>query len=268
MKKNREERHRTAVLVLDLEDRFARDRRLHGPHPRPFGPLWFYLLGRPAANGGDKQYFEEPWEMEIQRSPSGYHLFLDRIRLPDGRQSLARLSEGQYLVGVKSRLYRPAEAQVGLSDPGRDLMKELEDTGKITVPYEKIDLLPGYAYPFPQLNGVPGPQAATLLRGAIPQTDGLDLSRITVSTETNAKADAGDDYLRYTTDKAGQWQWVLIFPPAETEKKVSLRFFLPNDEEPIELEDVSIKPGSQNTLSVDDRKKLKKDLEDRLGSTG
>jgi hypothetical protein len=259
---NYAKRHRTAVLVFDLEDKFARDRRLHGPHPRPFGPISFYLLGRPAANGGQPQYFEERWKMVMQRNPSGYYLFSDVVRLPDGRKWQARLPAGEYLVRVESLYYRPEQAAIelpGPQDPGEEI-----DVEQINFPSMFFDLLPGYAYPFPQLNGVPGPQSPTLLRGSIPRITGLDVVGIEVSAEKDVDEDKRK-YLTYRTDEAGQW--VLVFPKAESEEDVALSFTLPSGASTT-VEQITIKPGWQNTMNPDKRKELKDKLKEVLPPPG
>lgn len=261
---NYELRHRTAVLVLNLEDKFARERRLRGPHPRPFGPLKFYLAGRSAGPDEEPQYFKEPWEMVMQRNPSGYHLFFDLVKSSDGTTRQARLPEGDYLVRVESLYYRPEEKEIAFPGP-RDPEKEI-DVGKIALPNGFFDLLPGYAYPFPQLNGVPSDNAPTLLRGSIPKVAGLDLTGITVFPEGAAEDKEG--YLTYITDEAGQW--VLFFQEFKPKElaDVTINFKLPSPTITIQLEEVTIKRGHQNSLSPENSKRLEDKLKEALGVPG
>lgn len=223
------------VLIFDLEDVYARDQRYSGPHPRPGGPLKFWLVGQ-VVNGAPTPW-PEPLEMVVVENPSGYHLFFGEVRMSadevrqTGRaQPNARRIElaGRYMVQVTGQGYqsvRRDDIEVPMPDPN------LPGSG---APYH-FDLLPGWAYGFPNTypmrpDGITGPCAPgnaaessgpTLLRGSLHQFDGTPLADAVVRLDGVANSPT------YTTDASGQW--VLAFPNTWASGPVTVRVTRPPD---------------------------------------
>src|SRR6266511_6423250 len=111
-----ERRTLTAILILDLEDAFARSRGRPGEHPRPFEPLRFFLVARDIR--GTVTKFEPPIELEMARNASGYHLFFGQQKIygPRGEKSTRRLDlpPGKYTLRVTSPLYQTTEKSFDL----------------------------------------------------------------------------------------------------------------------------------------------------------
>jgi hypothetical protein len=229
--KNFEERRRRAVLIFDLEDRFAREQGFRGPHPRPIEPITFYLTGQAAGNGGSAPEFEAPWQMLMRRNPSGHHLFFDTVKLPNGAIRQARLPAGNYQVRVESPVYLPQETVVPIPfDP---------------VPYQPIalDLQPNYLYPF-ALSG------STLLRGYVQDAANNSIENVTVSVTVPVRNgdQTNDEEITFNTDAAGQW--ILIFPnnivfPSNGDQSnklnIQVRFALPDGN--ITVENATLEKG-------------------------
>ena len=188
-----EERTRRAILVFDLEDKFARDQGIRGLHPRPIEPISFGLVSQTPGNGGPQHLFEPPWELQIKRNPSGYHLFFDTVRLPNGALRQAQLPGGEYQIRLESSIYLTKDVTVSLPyNPD---------------PYQPItvELLPGYLYPFPQYG-------STLLKGYVHHSNPEQMEGVIVSVTvpvTNGDQ-PGNQQVNFVTDAAGQW--VLAFP--------------------------------------------------------
>jgi hypothetical protein len=213
-------RHLGAVLVLDPEDAYARDRGVRGRHPRPVGPLTYRLVAQMTDDG--RQDLAVPPELAVERTASGYDLFLGRELLPGGRRRRLPLPDGTYVLRVESPLYQPTE---------RDDI-DLPASG----PY-LFELRPGYAYPFPT-ETLPGGRGPTLLRGTYRTPDGSGISGATV-----VAPDHSDPCL---TDDTGQW--VLVLPDTEPTGQVTVRFIQGDTVE--EATGVAVVGGGQASLAV------------------
>jgi hypothetical protein len=189
-------RHLRAVLVLDPEDAYVRDRGIIGRHPRPVGPLTFRLVARVA--GADRQDLVPPPELAVSATASGYFPWFGHERLPDGRRRRLTLPDGTYVLRVESALYQPAERD--------DIVLPAGD------PY-RFDLHPGFAYPFPT-GTLPGGRGPTLLRGTYRAPDGSGIDGATVVALGHSDSCLTD----------GTGQWVLVFPDTEPTGEVTVRF--------------------------------------------
>lgn len=222
-----ERRTLAAIRVFDLEDAFARDRRLGGPHPRPFEPIRFSLLGGTMA--GVETRFDPPLSLVVRRNGSGYHLFFGRVRLADGTIVQQPLPEGAYRLRIESGLYRPTElANVDLpaSDP--------------STPYA-VDLLPGVGYPFPVPAALTSARVPTLLRGTVRQTDGRPVADALVKILAEPAVEP------YRTDTSGQW--VLLFPDDQPAGLVTLSVTVPTTTGTVTItRSVPIVPGATSML--------------------
>ncbi len=215
-------RQQTATLIFDLEDRYARERGVWGRHPRPIGPLKFCLVGQMV--NGVRQDIDPPLELTIRRNTSGYHLFFNVVRLPDGTSRQGFLADGTYVVRIESRFYQWAEREdIDLPEPEN--------------PYF-FDLEPSYAYPFPTEITLSGGLGLTLLRGSLHQLDGQGLARATIEVLGRSN--------RYRTDNNGQW--VLWFPDTQPSGNVTVHFELP-DGTVEDVANVSIVQGRESSLA-------------------
>jgi hypothetical protein len=188
---------RSAACIFDLQDRFARDRGVRGPRPRPIGPVTFRLLAE-MTNGG-RQLLDPPLELDVRPNASGYHLFFNTVRLPNGSVRDVALS-GTYAVRFESQFYQAAErADIQFPEPAN--------------PYA-VDLEPGYAYPFPTESTLSRGRGLTLLRGGVYDVAGRGLADTVVEVAGQSNA--------YRTDDTGEW--VLIFPDTQAAGDVTVRF--------------------------------------------
>lgn len=217
-----EKRLQSAVLIFDVEDRYAREIGIRGKHPRPLGTIKYFVLGK--IENGVRRDFNRTMELVIKRNLSGYDLFFGQLRLPDGTERAFRqgfLGEGRYVLRLQSDFYQPLERDdIDLPEPRN--------------PYS-IDLEPGYAYPFSASIGTHG-GGPTLLRGSAYASNGKKVAGVVVET-TNGVS-------RYRTDEAGQW--VLVLPEAQSPGNLNVRFSWPDGR--VDTTAVSISSGKTATL--------------------
>ncbi len=160
---------RTVTVVLDVEDAYARDLGIHGRHPRPIGQVRFSLVGRMVA--GVRQDFDEPLELVAVRNPSGYQLFFDTVRRPGGQTQRADFADGTYVLHVET--------------PDTRFYQHVDRTD-LTLPMARgntfrIDLLPGYGYPFPEPGTFRTGHGAGLIRGSFVNSGGQGVAEGVVS---------------------------------------------------------------------------------------
>ena len=214
-------RHLEAAAIFDLEDAYARDRGVLGPHPRIDGPVRLLLVGR-MTPAGREEIAPAP-ELELRRNDRGYDLFFGIVRSPGAERT--HLDEGTYVVRVDTdgRYQRAERADVRIPEPA--------------VPYV-FDLAPGHAYAFPSGSSVPRSLGPTLLRGALQGPDGAGLADATVEVVGVTE--------RYLTDRSGQW--VLVFPDGQASGDVTVRFGLP-DGSTTDVASVPVAAGREATLA-------------------
>jgi hypothetical protein len=257
-----ETRLRTANLVFDIVDGYARAHGMGTPHPRPIVPLYFYVIER-MVNGA-AQPIDPPMEMIVGRNPSGYHLFFGAVKMPDGTTYQNILAPGEYTVLIDTqphefkpsgrnvpRLYQQEKVKVTLPMP--------DPRGPAaTTPYSVL-LTPAPLYPFPHAtplrldfpipggcnsNNMPVGNGPTLLRGNLHQRDGRPLEGITV------RAAALPVVKPHTTGPDGGW--VLVFAEDQSTGTTGLRFGLPQpDGTVVEIPgpDVCVVHGFECSLS-------------------
>lgn len=211
-------RHLKAVQIFDLEDIYAREWAVRGRHPRPIGPIKFYVVGQVV--NGSRQDFHEPLELVVRRNPSGYHLFFGVVRLPNGAKRRSYLADGKYIVRVEGRYYQQFEKDVTLPIPNANKPAF-------------FDLFPAYLYPFPKTRG----GRPTLLRGCVQRPDGQGIAKVKVQI-------VGQEKITSMTSETGRW--LLIFPDDQPAGNVTVRFTL--DETSKDVDDVAIEPGPENSL--------------------
>jgi hypothetical protein len=239
------ERHTlTAILILDLEDAFARSRGRPGDHPRPFEPLRFFLIEQDLS--GTLTAFDPPIELEMIRNPSGYHLFLGRKILRGTRGEIStrilELSPGKYTLRVTSPLYQTVQKAFNLP------IGNANDPNVISRYH--VDLEPSFAYPFPDVYSLGQPAAGncsssnftprrgtTLLRGLLLDTGGRGLAGTTVRVANRSNT--------YTTDSSGQW--VLWFNEPQPTGPVNVIIQTPNQAAQ-QVQDVCVIQGHETSL--------------------
>jgi hypothetical protein len=211
---------KSAAGIFDLEDRFARERGIHGRHPRPIGKVKYWLVGR-VVDGGSEA-FVPPIQLLTVRNPSGYDIFFDRVHQQSSAMSRLDLAPGSYLLRIEAQFYQTRQFTVTLP---------LSDSP------HSIDLEPDYRYPFPpaSLTNVGSP---TLLRGTIHGADGEGLENVAI-----AVTGSSNDYL---TDRTGQW--VLIFAEDQASTDVTVRFTMP-DASIVDVPSVAIVQGQASSLT-------------------
>lgn len=203
-------RRLAATLIFDLEDAFARQRGVNGPHPRPSGEFVFSVVG--TMVGGVRQPITPPLQLKVLTNPSGYQLFFGTAASQDQSGRSASLSAGQYVVRVDSDFYQRAE-RTDVTIPS--IFAPKAPASSLIAPY-LFDLQPGYAYPFPSVSTLPNGGGTTLLRGVLRTADGTGIAGATVQVVGQSNT--------YTTDESGQW--VLVFPDTQATGTVTVHFVL------------------------------------------
>lgn len=185
-----------ATQVFDLEDAFARERRIHGRHPRPFGWLTFYVVAQ-LSDTDSRQDFAQPLKLITVPNLSGYHLFFGQYALDDKTKRQNLLADGRYFIRVEGQYYQPIEEVVTLPmpDPEQPVF---------------FDLLPGYAYPWLQHYG----RHFTLLYGKVQDGNEDGIANVTITVEAQS--------IQYQTDQTGRWG--LRFPDTWQTSTVTLHF--------------------------------------------
>ena len=213
--------HQTASVIFDLEDAFARERAVRGPHPRPIGPLRFFLVGEMV--GGVRQDFPSPLELFVVRTPSGYDLFYETVRLADRSSRQWRLPDGVYVMRIATpdtHFYQTVERlDVAFGNPRTPFVFS-------------ADLQPGYAYPFPASIGSVGSAgfAPSLLRGGVLSTDATGVPDVLVQAEVPALNVVSSTY---RTDETGEWAVVapdtFFGNPPQATAMATVRFTFPGN---------------------------------------
>jgi hypothetical protein len=248
-----ERRSLQALLILSLEDVFARTRLAPDAHPRPFEPLQFFLIQQQV--GGVVTSFDPPVLLKMSRNSSGYHLFFGREKaINDPRHPgtidqaqagrLLRLPAGRYTLRITSPLYQTMEASFDLPIKDANLPNGMLNYS--------VDLEPSYAYPFPPTltlgqvaagdctgTKITARHGPTLLRGVLLGTGGSGIpnARVQVTGRSNI----------YRTDETGQW--ALWFRDNQTTGPVTVHVDLAsNPPTSFDVHDVCIARGCETAL--------------------
>lgn len=204
-----ETRHSLAALILNIEDVFARTYGIKGFHPRPIGPLHFWLV-KHLVNGV-AQKVEPPWQLLMRQNDTGYYLFFGTVRLPGGVELKVVHEENGVLipndltgavwdVRVTGPYYRQFDS-LGIPFP---------DSGAV----HDLNLRPGYAYPFPTVSALPNGTGSTLVRGLVRDQQNRGIANSTVTVQADS----------YVTDDTGQW--VLDFPDTQPAGVIAIQVTL------------------------------------------
>jgi hypothetical protein len=250
-----ERRSLQALLILSLEDVFARARLAPDAHPRPFEPLQFFLTQQQA--GGSVTRFDPPVPLKMSRNASGYHLFFGREKAindprhpgrtdPAQAGRLLRLPVGRCTLSLRitSPLYQTVEASFNLPITDANLPDGMKNYS--------VDLEPSYRYPFPATltlgqvaagdctgNKIVARRGPTLLRGVLLDTggNGIPDAQVQVTGRSNI----------YRTDGTGQW--VLWFRDSQVTGPVTAHFDrVGNPPTSFDVHDVCIARGCETAL--------------------
>jgi hypothetical protein len=184
-----------AVFTLGARDRFAEARQPANIIPPVLGGATFFVKERVSA---PVLAFEPPLEFVSWRNGSDFFLFSGETRTP-GIGGTRVLAPGRYRWRLETDYYQVDEfvddwppAQV--YDPAKDR-----------------SLLPGPAYPFPNLDMKQRDLGVTLVRGTLLTPDGTGIPNVKV--KLIAPPLAGTPFVPFTecvTDDRGEWVLAIV----------------------------------------------------------
>jgi hypothetical protein len=186
---------RASWTVVDV---FARARGTNGNFPAAFGPM--RVLCEERDENGQWRALPTPLDAAFLRGPSGTVILTGRTVLQPGRTLPEEtIPPGRYRGHIVSAYYQA------------HLFEEELRPGK----HSRIELLPGYAYPFPLGSTSAGVTGPTLLRGAIRTFAGVGIAGVSVKLVHPKPGNVG---ATYETDESGQW--MLMIPDDATFKRI------------------------------------------------
>jgi hypothetical protein len=221
--------------VWTLVDAFGRESGGHGQFPPPLGRV-SVLLEEQDVNGQFRK-LDAPLELAYTRTLSGA-LALSMRTVPRNADEPRRtIAAGRYRFRITSEFYQEAIVDAVLADG-------------VNLPPNLGELRPGAAYPFPLSARGQGISATTLLRGAYRNADGtpVDDADVIAVAPINAWP-----FRACRTDRAGQW--VIVVPDSEFAVNpsqplpVTVRFARPGGAQPIDLMNVRVSRGRENSLA-------------------
>jgi hypothetical protein len=218
------------VSAMTLVDHFAEVRRTRGRVPPPIPPLHFKFVAR--REGGVMTPLEPPILLKAKSGPSGAFLFADEQRVGG---AVYRITPGLYLMRIESDYYQPVAFETEWPLPQH--------------PPRTVPLLPGPAYPFPDVTL--SSTRLTLLRGAIVAgVLGAPIAGVLVEMVAPpfTPPDTGE-LARCVTDASGGWVLTLLDPVLPADFMATLRFTKPDGGAVIDVPDVRVLRGADNTLS-------------------
>ena len=221
--------------ALNLVDSFAQFRGTQGPFPPPLGSLAFTIAAKQAGPG--LVAIDPPQPLAGSASPSGFYLLSNEVTARDAIQ--LTIAPGIYSVHIESDFYQPANILVTWPpDPAR-------------VP--AFNLLPGAAYPFPDLTVQQSGAGLTLVCGSLFATDGTPIAGVGVGITAPAAANNWP-FRRCLTSETGDWAVVIpdrqsFTPqgqPLPTTLNITLRIELPAGA--VDVPNVKVNLGTENSV--------------------
>lgn len=180
-----ERRTTTPSLVFDLVDAFAARRGTRGPNPRPTGEVRFRIAATEQA--GVRTALRRPHTMVMQRNTAGYDLWFGSVVDDGGTRKFP--APPSPVISIVADGHQPAELVAAtIPDPSP----------------QRIDLEPGWTYPFPLATRIPGASGPTLLRGTLHAPDGSGISGARVQVVPAPPNQPAPNPV-YTTDGTGNW---------------------------------------------------------------
>jgi hypothetical protein len=184
----------TPIYALGVVDVFARETHTVGPFPPVLGELRFLMTRRLGPAPED---FTPPREMVTARNRGGFFLFSGALVPRAGSAEVPVLIPGRYRWRVESTYYSPAEGEAEWPP----------ESGR----FPDLGLLPGAAYPFPDLSGSLHSRGPTVVRGGAFNLDGSGVAGAEVSLEPPLTDTQWPEKLaRFITGEDGGW--VLVLP--------------------------------------------------------
>jgi hypothetical protein len=239
-------------LIVDAEDSYAREVGIHGAHPRPIGPIRYSIPAQMVA--GARVDLPEPLELLTVRNPSGYEVFFDRVRFPDERQRVEHLAAGTYVLRYES-------PETGFYQRGESPNLALPQARGTPA---RIDLLPGYAYPFPVPGTYNAAHGPALIQGTLFDATGKGIPGVRIAVTpapviripSNPPVNRPWPFSEYLTDEGGQWAVVIPLaadypapqPGIPAPPTVTVRFTFPAGP-PIDLPNIPFAAGIPTSLN-------------------
>jgi hypothetical protein len=222
--------------VANLVDSFAQVRATQGPFPPPFGRLAFTITEKQTPAGPVS--IDPPQPLAALGNPSGFYLLSNEVTTQ--RANHLTIAPGSYNVHIDSDYYQPADLLVTWPpDPAQ-------------VP--AFNLLPGAAYPFPDLTVQQGGAGLTLVRGSLFQSDGTPIAGVGVGITAPAAANNWP-FRRCLTSATGDWAVVIpdrqsFIPPGPnpppTTQNITLHIELPAGA--VDLPNIKVNMGAENSV--------------------
>lgn len=213
------------IGAITLVDRFAQFRGTRGAFPTVVGEIRFLLLAQILDD--ITLAFDPPFRLRSQPNPSGVYLFYKEASI--GAEPAISIPAGRYRLRVEGDFYQPFEQNI-------DFRFDPADT-------PTLNLLPGPAYPFPDLTLKQN--KLTLLRGSLFETGaGKPIAGATVTIATPG---VESPFKSCLTGPNGDWVLAVFLDRSEQPRMFTLRFELP-DETSFDVPDVRVMPGKDNSL--------------------
>lgn len=204
------------MLILDLQDQFARKRGLAGAHPRPLGGFKFLLVAMTDAVTHTSVTLSSPLEMNVTQNPSGFFLFFGMVKARDKSTRHAGLRGWPWTIRVESDYYQDFEMTLPASpDPFASGPAASGAMSHIVLP-----LVPAPNYPFPD---EPPDHPGGRLRGALRNPDGTPAAGVQVQALDGTGAARSE---MAVTGRDGQW--VLVLPTLPPDGSLTVRFTFPD----------------------------------------
>lgn len=225
-----------AMLILDLQDRFAQNRGLSGAYPRSIGTFRFLLMAHTDSATQVSAPLPTPLEMRMTINPSGFFLFFGTVMARDGSPRRLEARGWPWTIRIVSEYYQSIE----VTPPAvpDSFVPGMSGRGcSVPIP---IPLDPGAAYPFP--NERPGLRGGRL-RGTLRNADGSPISRVQVEA-----LDAANQSLSDVAVTADDGQWVLVLSTLPHAGLVTVRFTFA-DGITKDVRDVQVAADRENNLA-------------------
>jgi hypothetical protein len=214
-----------SVGVITLVDRFAQLRGTRGPFPPPIGEVRFLLLAQ--IINGVASAFDPPLRLRPTTSPGGLYLFPREAAMDAG--PTISLPAGRYRLRIEGDFYQTIEQEI--------------DFPPDTAQPPTFRLLPGPAYPFPDLTLKQN--RLTLLRGSLfAMGEGNPVAAATVTITDPALA---TPFKSCVTGANGDWVVAFFADRATPPVALTLHFTLP-DGSSFDVANVEVQPGAENSL--------------------
>jgi hypothetical protein len=213
------------VGAVTLVDRFAQMSGARGAFPLPIGDVQFSFVKRTDQNGAHPLI--PPVDLIAQVTPSGVYRFDNEGTVGDRRLAI---DPGRYTLRIASDLYQRAELDVDWPIP--------------LAAMPVVSLLPGYAYPFPDLT-VPS-NSTTLIRGGLFEQGG-GVSPVAGATVSVVDPAQTWPFASGITDDSGNWLVAVRGKSGGPSFAAKLHFNLP-DGTAFDVAGVNLVSGADNSL--------------------